>query len=253
MNRTFQKFIPAVDIAPSDTRWRCFSPLPKVCFSIGFLFLTVSFNRYDWMGCVIFSFVPFILAKFGALSVRRLLRRTLVALPFVLCAGIANLFFDRSRVMIYGDFSLSGGMVSLVVLTAKTLATVGMALTMGAVTPMREISGALARLHVPCLFILQIQLLFRYLFLLMEEAQHVTDAYFLRNPACRIVPVRDWGALVGRLFLRSAERATEVYRAMQCRLFRADAPLPPAANGMITEWIGVVLVFAGLSFLRIIL
>lgn len=251
MSVSFQKSLSGLNSAPPGSALHRVSPLPKVCFTLGFLILTVSFERYDWGGCALFALLPFLLARIGRLSVPGLFLRTLVALPFVLCAGVANLFFDRNQIEVIGDFTLSGGTVSLFVLIAKTLATVGIVLTLSASTSIQEISGALVRLHVPCILVLQLQLLFRYLLLVAEEARNLANGYFLRNPACRIIPVHDWGMLAGRLFLRSVERANAVYRAMQCRLFHAGNPLLAAANGSPAEWSVTGILFGALCYLRI--
>ena len=177
------------------------APLPKVCFVLGFLLLTVSFGHYSLAGAVLFALTPFLLAVRGGVPAGTLFCRALTALPFVLCAGIANLFFDR----------------------------------------------------LPCLLILVLQLLYRYLFLLAEEAVNLRNAYFLRNPGCRVIPVREWGVLTGRLFIKSVERADAVYAAMQCRLFRAGAPLRAGRQGSWNEWAGFVLLFGVFCFLRIVL
>ena len=226
------------------------SPLPKVCFVLGFLILAVSYGRYDWFGCTVFAGVPFLLALFGRVSPLRLLSRTALALPFVLCAAAANLFFDREPVAVVFVGTLPGGVLSFWVLAAKTLATTGMVLLLAATTSISAISGALARLRVPCILILQIQFLCRYLVLTAEEARKLANGYFLRNPGCRIIPVRDWGMLCGRLFLRSVERADAVYRAMQCRLFHAGKPLEPGEAGSFAEWSICVLLFGVLCLAR---
>ncbi len=236
MSVSFRKTLSGLNATPPTSALRRVSPLPKVCFTLGFLILAVSFDRYAWVGCALFALVPFLIAWLGGLSVPAIFRRALVAFPFVLCAGVANLFFDRTPIKVAGGFSLSGGAVSLFVLIAKTLATVGIVLVLSATTSIQEISGACVRLRVPCILVLQIQLLFRYLLLVAEEARDLADAYFLRNPACRIVPVRDWGMLAGRLFLRSVARGNAVYRAMQCRLFNAGRPLAKSARGSFGEW-----------------
>ena len=227
-----------------------FSPLPKVCFVLGFLVLTVSFDRYDWSGSSLFAVIPFLLAWSGGVSAGGVLRRAVLALPFVLCAGVANLFFDRNPVAFAAGTTLPGGVLSCWVLAAKTLATTGMVLLLTATTSISGISGALVRLRVPCLLILQMQLFCRYLVLTAEEARNLVNGYLLRNPGCRIVPVRDWGMLCGRLFLRSVDRADAVDRAMQCRLFLAGEPLPPGEAGSAAQWCGCIFAFSLLCVLR---
>jgi len=210
--------------------FRHFAPVPKVVLLVGFLALIVSFGRYDWAGTFSLALVPYILAILGGLSPWFILKRACVALPFVLCAGAANCFFD----------SPTGGAISLGVLAAKTFGTVGGVLLLTLTTSMSGITGALAALRVPCLLILQIQFMFRYLLLAMEEAQRVTSAYRLRNPECGLIPMRDWGQLAGQLFIRTVRRGNAVYAAMQCRLFSARTPVSEAQRARKREW-GVVL------------
>ena len=253
MSVVFQPALSPFHVALQNSVLRRISPLVKVCFTLGFLLLTVSLQRYDWRGCTVFALCPFLFAIIGKIRVGGLFRMTLGAFPFVLCAGISNLFFDRTPVAVWNTWTLNGGVIALIVLLGKTLATVGMVMTLSAATPMQEISGVLVRLHVPCLLVLQVQFLFRYLFLLLEEARNVGNAYFLRNPAVRAVPLKDWGTLVGRLFLRSVERANCIYKAMQCRLFHAGNPLPNASKGSWQEWSAGALIFGGLILVRIYL
>ncbi len=250
MSFSLPEFFPGAESSVSHGRLSELSPLVKVCFVLGFLFLTVSFGRYDWKGSTLFACMPFLLAMVGRVSAGKLLRRAVWALPFVVCTGAANLFFDREPTTFAADIMLPGGVISFWVLMAKTLATTGMVLLLAATTSISGISGALVRLHVPCLLILQLQLLCRYLVLTAEEARNLANGYFLRNPGCRLIPVRDWGMLCGRLFLRSVERADAVYRAMQCRLFRAGDPLPAGRAGSGVEWTICLLLFGILCALR---
>lgn len=229
------------------------SPLPKVSFTLAFLVLTVSFGRYDWLGCVVFAGVPPLLAWCGRLSLASIGKRSALALPFVLCAAIANLWFDRTPQPVLPNLTLTGGVVSLVTLTAKTMATTSMVLVLSSSTSISAMAGALVRLHVPCLLVLQIQLLCRYLVLTAEELRNLSNAYHVRCPGCRVIPVKDWAMLCGRLFLRSVERANAVYRAMQCRLFRADRALPAAETGSFVEWSVVAAALVVLGVLRYVL
>lgn len=228
-----------------------FSPVPKVLFTFGFLILTVSIGRYDFFAAAAFALIPYFLAWVGGVSPLRLLRFGILALPLVLCAGVGNCFFDTKPVADLFGHAISGGQVSLFVLSAKTFATVGMALLLSTTTPINQIASALTRLRVPCLFVLQIQLLFRYLLLTLEEAQSVLNAYALRNPDQKLIPIREWGPLVGQLFVRTVRRGNSVYLAMQCRLFSARNPLPAARHAALWQWLTVWGLLAFLIFVRL--
>ncbi|MEA4863269.1 MAG: energy-coupling factor transporter transmembrane component T [Victivallaceae bacterium] len=229
------------------------APLPKVVFVLSYLVLIVSFGRYDWPGAMLFAPFPFLAAAVEGVRLRPLLLRTLAALPFVCCAGLANCFFDRAGLEILPRLSLPGGVVSLVVLTAKTVGSVGMVLLLTSTTAATELAGALTALRVPCLLVLQLQLMLRYLPLLIEEAGNSATAYFLRNPGRRTIQVRDWGKFAGRLFTRAFERSEAIYRSMQCRLFDARAPLAAARRAGAAQWAGAAVLIAIFGILRYML
>lgn len=226
------------------------SALPRVCFVLGFLLLTVSFGKYDWLGCSLFAAAPFVLSSIAGVSPGSLIRKAAPALPFAACAGAANLFFDRTEIAVFTGISLPAGIISFWVLMAKTIAATVMVLLLAAVSSISGICGALAKLRVPCILTLQISLLFRYLELTAKEAGNITNAYFLRSPSSRIIPVYDWGKLCGRLFLRSLSRANAVYHAMQCRLFHAGAPLETCETGSKCEWFKYISLFTFFALLR---
>ncbi len=227
------------------------SPLPKVCMTLSFLVFAVSLDRHDLIGGAVFAAVPLLLALAGGVGVVRMLRRAAAALPFVLCAGAADVFFDRAPVTCAGVVTVSGGVCSLLVLVAKTLATTEMVLLLAASSTLTDISGALVRLRVPCILVLQMQLLLRYMVLTAAEARGMANAYRLRNAGCGFIPMRDWGMLCGCLFLRSVGRADAVYKSMQCRLFHAGRPLTAAADGTFGEWCSAAVWFVLLLVLRV--
>ncbi|MDO4630399.1 MAG: energy-coupling factor transporter transmembrane component T [Planctomycetia bacterium] len=229
------------------------APLMKVVLLVGYLILLVSFSRYAWEGVFLFTLLPYVVAWGSGISPISLAKRVLIALPFVVCAGVANCFFDRASVEIFSGVVLSGGFLSLLVLTAKTFGAVGAVLLVSLTTSMSGITGALATLRVPCLMILQIQLMLRYLVLTMEEALHITNAYFMRNPDCKLIPMRDWGTLTGQLFIRTVRRGNAIYAAMQCRLFSARAPISEAQRPRKRDWCVTVLLLFSLACARFFL
>lgn len=216
--------------------FRKLAPAPKMFTALSFIALTVSFGRYDWAGAAVFAALPFLAARAGNVQLAPMFRRAAAALPFICCAGIANCFFDRARIAVIGEFALSGGIISLFVLLAKTAGTVGAALLLAATTPVNEIAAVLTRCRVPCVIVLQLQFFFRYLLITAQETRSAIYAYRLRRPGRRLIPVGDWSKIAGRLFLRSVERAEAVHRAMRCRLFHAGNPLPAAGSAPASEW-----------------
>jgi cobalt/nickel transport system permease protein len=94
--------------------------------------------------------------------------------------------------------------------------------------------GALDSARVPRSLLLVIQFLYRYLFVISEQAQHMRLAARCRQGSGRHGAARFHAAAgaVGVLFARSWERADGIYRAMLARGFTGRFPaLLPARFG----------------------
>jgi cobalt/nickel transport system permease protein len=75
---------------------------------------------------------------------------------------------------------------------------------------------------VPSLFVSQLLFLYRYLFVLMEEAMRVVRARDMRSFGRRGTGARVFVRIAGTLFLRTVERAERIYGAMLARGFRGE-------------------------------
>jgi cobalt/nickel transport system permease protein len=97
-----------------------------------------------------------------------------------------------------------------------------------ATTPLLRLAGALDSIRVPEPLLLVIQFLYRYLFVVSEQAQHMRLAARCRLGTGRRYAVRFRAAAgaVGVLFARSWERADGIDRAMLARGFSGRFPAP---------------------------
>ena len=74
---------------------------------------------------------------------------------------------------------------------------------------------------MPALLLTTIALMYRYLFVLIEEAERMQRARTSRTLRARRAHAwRSTAALAGQLFLRSTERAERIYAAMCARGWR---------------------------------
>jgi len=106
----------------------------------------------------------------------------------------------------------------------KFALTISAALLLIATTSFPGICRGLRRLGLPGLFVSQLLFLYRYLFVLMEEAMRVVRARDMRSFGTRGAGVRVLVRIVGTLFLRTVERAERIYGAMLARGFRGEVP-----------------------------
>lgn len=112
----------------------------------------------------------------------------------------------------------SEGLMAGFDLAAVVLAGVSLLLLLGLSTPLPALLGALRWYRVPGLFIDLGMLMYRYLFLFVEEAQRMRQAQRLRGPE---VPWRramgGFNSLGANLLIRSYDRSQRVYDAQRLR------------------------------------
>jgi len=88
-------------------------------------------------------------------------------------------------------------------------------------TPFSDLLRVFRRLRIPALLITMLALMYRYLFVLAEESERMRRARACRTFASgRGGAWKSLAAVVGRLFVRSTERAERIYAAMCARGWR---------------------------------
>jgi cobalt/nickel transport system permease protein len=197
-------------------------PGVKILASLFFMIVVISFDRYSLGRIVPFLFYPCILMAWGDIPPGLLLRRTALALPFCLFAGISNLIFDRGIAVTLWTFPVSYGLLSLLTLILRTLLCVAAVLILIAVTPLARLAAQLRRFRCPALFVTLLEISYRYIAVLSAEASSMYRAYMLRSGGAKGINLKHTGSFIGHLFLRSADRAERVYAAMKCRGYDLD-------------------------------
>ena len=131
---------------------------------------------------------------------------------------------DQSQAVIVGGLSLAAGWLSFASIVLRFLLTTAAALLLVASTGMPAIGVALRQLRVPEAFVTQLQLLYRYLFLLGEEAMRMERARDLRSCGRRGTGLWVCGTLLGALLLRAVARAQRIYDALLLRGYSGSIP-----------------------------
>ncbi|MCD8230251.1 MAG: cobalt ECF transporter T component CbiQ [Clostridiales bacterium] len=196
-------------------------PLVKLILTVVYIAAVVSFSKYDIVGLAgmaVYLVAGFLLSE---LSVKKCLRRLRVVLPLVCIVGLANPFLDRSPVYL-GAVCVNGGVISMITLMMKGVFAVIASYLLIATTSIEKICFALRLLHIPKILVTQILLTYRYITVLLGEANRMTQAYALRAPGQKGIHIKAWGSLAGLLLLRSIDRANEVYESMSLRGYTGD-------------------------------
>jgi len=212
-------------LAAQDSPVHRLDPRAKLVTTLVFLVCVVSLGKYEVSALLPFSVFPVALAARGGLPFGYLTRRVLTVAPFALAIGIFNPFLDRAPLFFLGPVGVSGGWVSFGSILLRFVLTVAAAFVLIATTSFQGVCLALARLGVPRVMANQLLFLYRYLFVLVEEAMRLVRARALRSFDGRGMGLRVYGHMLGHLLLRSLSRAQRVHLAMCCRGFDGEIRL----------------------------
>lgn len=227
------------------------APLAKLFVTLAYLVCVLSLGRYELARLAPFLFYPVIVLSLSGTPCGMVFRRALTALPFCLFAGLSNLFLDRVPAFQIGALTVSAGFVSFAALIARTLLCVGAVLILVAVTPFPDLTAALRRLRVPELLVTLVEMVYRYMGVLLEEASDMLTAFRLRSGGESWLQLRHFGPFVGQLLLRSADRAERIYHAMQCRGYRLRTRPDAARRWNRRDWLFFALGAGSSVFFRL--
>ena len=194
-------------------------PRIKVLTTFCFIVVVVSFNKYDLARLAPFAIYPMAIMAIGNIPFSYILKKLLFASPFVLFVALFNPILDRTPALQLGLFSVSGGFVSFASIMAKFMLTVSAGLALIACTGFDAICSALAKMGVPGPFTIQLLFIYRYIFVLGEEAARMARARALRSFGNRGMGMSVYSSMIGQLLLRTMDRAQRVHLAMLCRGF----------------------------------
>lgn len=207
-----------------DTIVHRLDPRAKVAATMLFVVAVVSFPRYEVLSLSPFFLFPVLMATLGDIPAGFIAKKVVAVSPFAVFVGMFNPLFDPGTVAVAPGVSVSAGWISFASILVKFALTISAALLLIATTSFPGICRAFRRLGVPALFVSQLLFLYRYLFVLMEEAMRVVRARDMRSFGRRGTGVRVFIRIVSTLFLRTVERAERIYGAMLARGFRGEIP-----------------------------
>jgi cobalt/nickel transport system permease protein len=197
-------------------------PRAKLVTTLLFVAIVLSFDKYAIAALIPFVIYPVVLAALGSLPITYLMSKILIAAPLALFVGIFNPFFDRAVMVHLGSISISGGWVSFASIMLRFALTVSAALILIASTGFNSVCMALEKMGTPKIFAAQLLFLYRYLFVLTDEAARMVRARSLRTFEGRGMEFRVFIHMVGQLLLRTLDRAKRIHLAMRCRGFDGE-------------------------------
>ena len=230
--------------------------------ALGFIFATTSVPPGKWPAFAIMVALVWLAAALSGVGLVRVFLRSLVALPFILIA-LPTVFtkpgeplFDLSL----GLFTLTGTMEGVEFFASvliKSWASVTAAVVLTSTTPALRLLAALRALKIPELLVVVVMLMYRYLFVLVDEAQRM-----LRSRAARSAGVgkgsggsvvwraKSAGGMAGSLFIRTMDRTERIYMAMLARGYDGTIRLreaPPVTGQAVAATVLALALFASIA------
>lgn len=192
------------------------------------------------------------------------LKRSLIAIPFALAAvtivftlpGAPLAKFTIGR----WDLSISDvGLIRFMSILLRSWLSVQAAILLTATTKFPDMAHSLRHLGAPMILITIISFMYRYIFVLSDEAVRLLRARTARSAkkSGQKSPPITWhariaGNMIGQLFLRSYERSDQVYNAMLARGFQGEFLTLTPHKMANTDWVALLMASGSILILQLI-
>ncbi len=203
-----------------------------------------------------------VLSELGVLFV---LKRAALALPFVL-AALPVIFTVQGAALAslsLGPWTLTltqPGLERFISIALKSWISVQAAILLATTTPFPDLMVAMRAVRVPRLLVAIFGLMWRYLFVLADEALRLMRARQARSgatdrPGLKTGGSMAWrgrvaGGMAGSLFLRAFERSDRIYMAMLSRGYDGEVRSVPLPALKRQDWL---ILSAGLGLFLVLL
>ena len=229
-------------------------PRVKLGLTLAFIVTTALTPPGAWPVYIVLCALALATGLLSELGVGYVLARALLALPFAL-AALPVLFTTAGAPLLSLPAPLAltltvEGVARFAGIALKSWLSVQMAVILVGSTPFPDLLLAMRALKIPRLLAAIVGLMWRYLFVLADEALRLLRARESRSARPRSADTRDgrgrrvggslaWrarvaGGMVGNLFLRAFDRADRIYAAMLARGYDGEVralPRPPLRAG----------------------
>jgi cobalt/nickel transport system permease protein len=230
---------------PRSSPVHALDPRVKFILTVAFIFTCALTPLGAWPVFILLFALILAVEILSDLGVTYVLKRSVLALPFVL-AALPLVFTTEGEPWLrlpLGAWavSISGpGLERFLSIGMKSWLSLQAAIVMSSSMPFPDLLLAMRAVKVPRLLVAILGLMWRYLFVLVDEALRLMRARASRSslsdqPGLKAGGNLFWrarvtGGMAGNLFLRGFERSDRIYMAMLSRGYDGEVrtlPLPP--------------------------
>lgn len=167
----------------------------------------------------------------STVTLKHVFKRVMVVIPFVIFIAVFVPFLKEGTVywslkIGYWELDITyEGIMTFLNIIVKSSLSIFLLVVASSTTPFADFLKGLDLLRIPRLMIMLMSFLYRYLFVLLDEARRLMRARSLRYFGSRYrEQFRVIGYMIGVLFIRTFERAERIYSAMVVRGFHGEIP-----------------------------
>ncbi len=194
-------------------------PRIKLLTTLAYIIFTVSFGKHDISAMLPLIFYPVFLITAGGLPVMYIMKKVLFVSPFALMIAVFNPILNQNTTLHIGIIGISDGWISFFSIMLRFFLTVTSVIALIASTGFNAVCMAAEKMGMPKIFAVQLLFLYRYIFVMAEEASRMLRARSLRSFGIKGKGFNHYGPFIGTLLLRTIDRARRIYLAMCCRGF----------------------------------
>jgi len=204
-------------------------PRTKALAMLAFVLAVMATPPTAWPSFALCAVLIAGLILLARLPLLYVLKRSAVVAPFVLMTAVFLPFFEGGEIAGSYNFGLwrvsvtYDGLLVLWNVVVKSWLSALSLILLSATTPFPHLLKGLERLGVPRVMVMILSFMYRYIFVLVDEAMRMQRARESRNLGGGLVwRAKTLGNMIGTLFLRSYERGERVYQAMLARGFDGE-------------------------------
>lgn len=243
-------------------------PRVKVVATVAFIVSNVLLPDGAWFAFGLAWALVIVTSALADLGFAYTVKRSFVALPFALAAVTAIFAIPGDAVASFrlGPWDLvatDAGVIRFISIVIRSWLSVQVAIVLTATTTFPDLMHALRHLRVPAILVGVISFMYRYLFVLSDEALRLLrarESRSARHPdsaGARRTPSLVWrarvaGNMAGQLFLRSYERSDRVYNAMLARGYRGQLLTMNPHRMDSADWIAAGVTVVGVVLLQLV-
>jgi len=202
------------------------SPKTKILFSMLPLLICICLNSII-VSSITIVIMAFATVKYGKLKFSKYMKFMLIPFGFLIVGTITIIInrFAPDHILLIGvrigqyAYGIDYESVRISVkLVLKALGSVSCMYFLSLNTPMYDLFQVLSRTKLSPIIVMLMELIYRYIFVLLDEAERMNIAKDSRLGNCNFkTALRSTGEMISMLFIRAYQRSDRIYAALESR------------------------------------